>query len=1553
MLRLRRKIIVSCLSLLIACRSNPFGDTGKTIEEFQLYTTDFTAQTDGGMKAALLDVIGGSKVTLNCAFSALTLTDVTEALVQRARAGVQVKIAFDGDVRTNDPGSLALQASGAFAIVTVPLDGNQSQLLYGNSGAGVMRHNYCLADERYIYLSTAPPDATQMTTTPNVAMRIGTPQFGLARDFLRESNMFSQLLFGNGKAKTDFTTKFTARDQVIGVFWGPQESPLNVLGVELSEATRRVDFYSTSFLTTNSSKADLDVPQTLQRLEQAKGIPLGKYFSSQALFDSASKAYTLNNPAQYVNSNVRIGANIFVVDRGLSSAKTFIYTGALRSQGNSSDDSVLVELRGKNIAEMVAAYLDRIGAVSVVASNTGDTSVAGAVVINEINWAGSYSNSLTSDTNDEFVEFYNTTGSAINLSGWGFICTTDGTAINGYFVLPAGAIIAPNGYFTVARANTGAFPNATFYSTMGSSGITNSSRQCKLTSGPATPGNANAPANYGAMPGTVIDVAGDATAAFDFSATANANITGQSTSLLRRSMERKFPIASGSLLTSWQTNVNSVAQNTQIDSQFNQSTFGTPGAATSVPVSSVALNRSLYFTTSNSHPNGIAKITAVSVASNTTIGTAETLNVRATSTSDAVGINLVLTETGTNTSTFTTTATGTHLNFTAGASAGNQLQVMSGDTVTLTLTESGTTYTATAQWYAQNLVINEIGSNCAAATANDYVEILNPNGQAVSLAGMTLYRDAGSSGTACTIGAGNFTSSIALSGTLAANGYALAGGSTYVAGGACPALNFTAASAVTIDASDCLALVMAGAGPATAADDEVVDFVGYGNATNPHEGAAVAADNAGGNNQCISRNPNATDTNVNSADFADQATLPCSPGGANGSLNVVSATTGNALVLQVTFNGPPNLAQAQSISNYCIALASASDCSSPALTVSAAVLSGSIVTLTTSTQSLGTAYKLYVTGVTLAATAQGILSGTANFTGAAVLPNLKINEVGVTSTGSNDFVEIYNAGASAVDLAASGIHIQRDSGCTLSNGVTGTHALTGTIAAGGYYVIAETGNTLANVNQTGLGNIASAYCVILTSSSTAATLPTSSNVIDWVTIAGAGDAENGVRAPDTGATGTISRIPNATDTDNNANDFALRAATPGLLNGTPTYSSTPASGATGIAIAANIVITFSESMNTAGGSVSVNGTVSGAQNSLACTWSMAVVANDRCTIDAPADLSGTGETVTVTLASFASQALALAPAPLTFQFTTVNVGLAPTVTNVVVASTNPDNGTTPYNTGTSTLTITGTNFTGATAVNLDDLNGAGAAVNSALTSVTVDSATQITATVPAGVRTNGSTGWNVKVTTPNGTNATSTVRFVPRAGILVSEVVQNGATGATSEFVELYNSTSLPIDIGATGINLRLHMRNSAGGNTHKALTSVTGVTRGDAGCAVNDTTIPSHGFYLVVSTGATTETWYAKRNATVTSGITGIGGVYISLSTTTDLLVIDKVGWSTVVAGSYEGTAAGTLAGSNSIERKPAGGFGHATDSDDNSSDFNLQSTTLTPRYCLDAVEP
>jgi hypothetical protein len=570
----RHAFVCALTALAVSCRNNPFAPPESSIEGFNLYTSDFTAQDDGGMKAALLEVINGSKATLQCAFSALTLTDISSAIIARSQAGVKVKVAFDADVRDSDTGSLALQASGAFVIVATPGDTQQGQLLYGNSGSGVMRHNFCLADERYVWISTAPPDDTQMRLTPNVAIKAGSPQFGLARDFLREASLFSQLLFGYGKAKTDFTTKFSALDQVIAVYWGPQEDPMDVLGIELSEAKQTVDFYSTAFQSTNTSstKSYLDVPTVLKALETAKGVAIKKYFSSQALFDTASRAYTLSNPAQYVNSNVRVGPNIFVVDRHLASARTYIYTGALRTQGNSSDDSVLLELRGPRVAKLVGAYLDQIGAASTPVSNVGDTAAPGQVVISEVMWMGSYNNSQVGDSADEFIELYNNTSSAINLSGWRFACTTNGTNNNSAITLPPGALIAPGGYFVVAAKSTGAFGGSAnhFDSKVG---VSNSSIECKLGNG-KTANTVYGIANFG----DVIDTIGNNTNGFD-SGTWNRGVNNGSPNFIRKSMERIDTTQSGTNNTNWRSNGYTYGLNTLVDSNFRSNTFASPGAS--------------------------------------------------------------------------------------------------------------------------------------------------------------------------------------------------------------------------------------------------------------------------------------------------------------------------------------------------------------------------------------------------------------------------------------------------------------------------------------------------------------------------------------------------------------------------------------------------------------------------------------------------------------------------------------------------------------------------------------------------------------------------------------------------------------------------------------------------------------------------------------------------------------------------------------------------------------------------------------------------------------
>jgi cysteine-rich repeat protein len=367
--------------------------------------------------------------------------------------------------------------------------------------------------------------------------------------------------------------------------------------------------------------------------------------------------------------------------------------------------------------------------------------------------------------------------------------------------------------------------------------------------------------------------------------------------------------------------------------------------------------------------------------------------------------------------------------------------------------------------------------------------------------------------------------------------------------------------------------------------------------------------------------------------------------------------------------------------------------------------------------------------------------------------------------------------------------------------------------------------------------------------------------------------------------------------------------------------------------------------------VTFNGPPNAAQATNAANYSAAglvlsapVLAGNTVTLTTSAQTGGMMYMVAVANVTRASDGSTLSINMAPFTGTPI---VAPLVQDVAIITTVPNNGVVPYNTGTTTIRITGIDFATVTCpagVKLDDRDGGGAAVNTVVTSCTVDSDNQITAVVPAGVRTNGVTGWNVIVTNMVGSNVSSDVPFVPRAGLLISEVYVGSSAASDHQFVELYNPTATALDTGALGV--RLHIRSAAGADVAPPLTSI-------------HTAVPSHGFFLFASgASASGDLWFAHRDATYKTNGNGAvlvpdGGVCISLSATSNAKVLDKVGWGASVAGSFEGTAAMQIPPDQSIERLPAGGMGHATDTDVNALDFTAPSTTITPRGTADPPQP
>ena len=229
--------------------------------------------------------------------------------------------------------------------------------------------------------------------------------------------------------------------------------------------------------------------------------------------------------------------------------------------------------------------------------------------------------------------------------------------------------------------------------------------------------------------------------------------------------------------------------------------------------------------------------------------------------------------------------------------------------------------------------------------------------------------------------------------------------------------------------------------------------------------------------------------------------------------------------------------------------------------------------------------------------------------------------------------------------------------------------------------------------------------------------------------------------------------------------------------------------------------------------------------------------------------------------------------------------------------------------GTS-VTITGTNFTNASAVGF---NGTGAAY-------TVNSATGVTATVPSGATTG-----TVKVTTPGGT-ATSTASFTVTAtatgtSVVISQVYGGGG-GSTAvyanDYIELFNPTGATVDLSTYSVQYA-----SAAGTSWQ-------VTK------LSGSVAPGH-YYLVAESQGSAGNALPAADASgsiamsASSGKVALAKVQTAISGSTSTGVVDFVGYGSS-ANDYEGSGpAPTISASTADLRAGSG----RTDTNNNAADF------------------
>ena len=226
------------------------------------------------------------------------------------------------------------------------------------------------------------------------------------------------------------------------------------------------------------------------------------------------------------------------------------------------------------------------------------------------------------------------------------------------------------------------------------------------------------------------------------------------------------------------------------------------------------------------------------------------------------------------------------------------------------------------------------------------------------------------------------------------------------------------------------------------------------------------------------------------------------------------------------------------------------------------------------------------------------------------------------------------------------------------------------------------------------------------------------------------------------------------------------------------------------------------------------------------------------------------------------------------------------------------------------VTISGSNFAGVTAVRFNGFEA---------TTYTVDSLTQITATVP----TTASTG-AVTVSTPRGTATSSRNFTILQSPVLISQVYgAGGNSGAiyNSDYIELYNRSEAAVDLAGWSVQYA-----SASGTSWQSVPLVASLAPGK--------------YYLVKLAGGTTGSALPAPDATGSINMSGTQGkVALRNSTVTftgsspvgQTGLQDFVGFGT--ANAYEGSGAAPAPSSTAAVFRGAGGM---TDTGDNRSDFS-----------------
>ncbi len=968
--------------------------------------------------------------TLYCSFEDVNMPWVIQALLFHRNRGIDVRVGIDED---NKDGIGYTQLASF-------LDANPQsagrRLFVGNGGSGNVYQNICVADGIRVWVSSIPPTLPAAYQLSGFAFYIQSGDDGLARKFAVELDLVTHGSFGSTKQRLNRRNHWLVGDVDVGVYMAPSESPLasfvapRVKGARQSVVVFGSEFFANNVQSSSSTQGKIrepgDVAYDMSHGSAAFRQATGGWFTYRATDpevepEGGTQGIEVDgqNSMQYLKArgNVELlvhpgdfptnGMQIVLLDSpslALSGVRTqnrpmaIIMTNPISTRADSSHDGVMFVFENATLIDEITRFYGEIRNRSVSETGIGTTgqSVTTAnqreVVISELNWMGGYNNSgSTSSTARDYFELYNNTSSVINISRWRIQCTAAGAWANDctaaspsscLVILPDRTLIGPGQYFLVARKSN------TFVS----------KSSLELSSGEPNPANECDPGNGGTCLGrfeslgtsfdqcrlldpnmTVVDTVGVSGSLF--SSDTNRYGLNDTTNLNRRSMERKTLSTDGTSASNWQTNASTTINNYNIRADYSQRSYGTPGYAngqeglvlqSATPTSATSLKAAF-----SAAPDAGSAANAANYCIGLGTDTTSCSNVLSVSEASVDGTTVTLT--------------------TAAQTRGSSYKLFVNNVTSATgAALIANTASFTGYFVQATIVLNEVADN----ETRDLIELYVVSGG--SLLGYELYEGTGvnlltfpdaevSTGDyivvhmASTMAPGETDETS--SKTQATHASALAGAWDYWSA---DSGIFNTDQTITLRSASTGAIV-----DAVIYADNSGGFGGTGQANAVSAGqwtqaggsfvesdAVNTATAAGSSYQQIS---NGSTNNGNNTRWQVRA---LTIGGPNG-FSVTGATGSTNTSVQVTFNEAPTAGAggtgSENTANYRIAASSDTTCATSVVNVTGAALAGSIVTLTTASQTPSTAYRVCVSNVTAQSDGSSLSATSATFTGSGAL----------------------------------------------------------------------------------------------------------------------------------------------------------------------------------------------------------------------------------------------------------------------------------------------------------------------------------------------------------------------------------------------------------------------------------------------------------------------------------------------------------------------------------------------------------------------------------------